>query len=122
VEVTGSGPPGPAVASPRSSSGCLAAIFCRAAALKASSSASSCADPMCSMLRDPRREDQTTCTAVAPDFVFTVRTYGTGPLYGPARQASGSPGNQPLRTGVTRTGTPPPGETARQLEAPPSRC
>jgi hypothetical protein len=70
------------------------------------------------MLRDPRREDQTTCTAAAPDFVFTVRTYGTGPLYGPARQASGSPGNQPPRTGVTRTGTPPPGETARQLEAP----
>jgi hypothetical protein len=27
-----------------------------------------------------------------PDFVFTVRTYGTGPLYGPARQASGSTG------------------------------
>jgi hypothetical protein len=22
-------------------------------------------------------------TAVAPDFVFTVRTYGTSPLYGP---------------------------------------
>jgi hypothetical protein len=51
-----------------------------------------CADPMCSMLRDPRREDQTTCTAVAPDFVFTVRTYGTGPLHGPARQAPGLTG------------------------------
>jgi hypothetical protein len=35
---------------------------------------------MCSMRRAPRRDDQTTCTAVAPDFVFTVRTYGTGPL------------------------------------------
>jgi len=44
------------------------------------------------MLRDPRCDDQTTCTAVAPDFVFTVRTYGTGPLYGPARQAAGSTG------------------------------
>jgi hypothetical protein len=36
-------------------------------------SASPCADPMCSMLRDPRREDLTTCTAVAPGAVFTVR-------------------------------------------------
>jgi hypothetical protein len=26
---------------------------------------------------------QTTCTAVAPDVVFTVRMYGTRPLYGP---------------------------------------
>ena len=31
----------------------------------------------------PRREDHTTCTAVAPDVVFTVRMYGTRPLYGP---------------------------------------
>jgi hypothetical protein len=31
----------------------------------------------------PRREDHTTCTAVAPDVVFTVRTYGTRPLYEP---------------------------------------
>jgi hypothetical protein len=38
---------------------------------------------MCSMRREPRRDDHTTCTAVAPDFVLTVRTYGTGPLYGP---------------------------------------
>ena len=90
--MTGSGPDGPAARSPRSSSSCPAAIFCRAAAFRASSSASSCADPMCSMLRDPRCDDQTTCTAVAPDFVFTVRTYGTGPLYGPARQASGLTG------------------------------
>jgi hypothetical protein len=35
------------------------------------------------MFRDPRREDHTTCTAVAPDVVFTVRMYGTRPLYGP---------------------------------------
>jgi hypothetical protein len=56
----------------------------RAAAFSASSSASSCAGPMCSISRDPRRDDHTTCTAVAPDFVFTVRTYGTSQLYGPS--------------------------------------
>ena len=39
--------------------------------------------PRCSISRDPRREDHTTCTAVAPDVVFTVRMYGTRPLYGP---------------------------------------
>jgi hypothetical protein len=33
----------------------------------------------------PRRDEYTTCTAVAPDPVFTVRTYGdTGQVYGPA--------------------------------------
>ena len=37
---------------------------------------------MCSIPRDPRRDEYTTCTAVAPDFVFTVRTYGTSPPYG----------------------------------------
>ena len=26
---------------------------------------------------EPRREDQTICTAIAPDAVFTVRTYAT---------------------------------------------
>ena len=46
------------------------------------SSASSCADPRCSISCDPRRDDHTTCAAVAPDFVFTVRRYGTGSLYG----------------------------------------
>jgi hypothetical protein len=29
---------------------------------------------MCSMFRDPRRDDHTTWTAVAPEAVFTVRT------------------------------------------------
>ena len=38
---------------------------------------------MCSMLREPRLDDRKTRTAVAPDFVLTVRTYGTSPLYGP---------------------------------------
>ena len=37
---------------------------------------------MCSIPCDPRRDEYTTCTAVAPDFVFTVLTYGTSPLYG----------------------------------------
>jgi hypothetical protein len=42
-----------------------------------------CADPKCSISRDPRREEYTICTAVAPDDVFTVRTYGTRQLYEP---------------------------------------
>src|SRR6266511_369514 len=51
-------------------------------------SASSWADPMCSMSRDPRREECTICTALAPDAVFTVRTYGdTGIPYGPGLSA-----------------------------------
>jgi hypothetical protein len=41
------------------------------------------AEPMCSISRDPRCQEQTICAAVAPDAVFTVRTYGTGPPYGP---------------------------------------
>lgn len=35
-----------------------------------------CADPRCSISRDPRREECTICTAVAPDDAFTVRRYG----------------------------------------------
>ena len=31
----------------------------------------------------PAWKEYTICTAVAPDAVLTVRTYGTGPLYGP---------------------------------------
>jgi DNA polymerase III subunit beta len=33
------------------------------------------------MFRDPRRDDHTICTTAAPDFAFTVRTYGTRPPY-----------------------------------------
>lgn len=58
-----------------------AAIRCCTAAFSASSSASWCADPRCPIARDPRREDHTTYTAVAPDVVFTVRMYGIWPLY-----------------------------------------
>jgi hypothetical protein len=81
-EVIGSGPP-PClpVSMPRPSSNCPAIIRCRAAAFSASSSTSSCADPRCSIARNPRREDHTTCTA--PNVVFTVRIYGTRPLYEP---------------------------------------
>ena len=32
--------------------------------------------------RDPRRDDQTICTAVAPEAVRTVRTYATDAGYG----------------------------------------
>ncbi len=39
-------------------------------------SASLCAEPRWSISRDPRREEYTICTAVTPEDVFTVRTYG----------------------------------------------
>ena len=42
---------------------------------------------MCSIERDPRRDDHTTCTAVAPELVFTVRTYATQAPYGPPPSA-----------------------------------
>jgi hypothetical protein len=32
---------------------------------------------MCSIERDPRRDDHTICTDVAPELVLTVRTYAT---------------------------------------------
>jgi hypothetical protein len=54
---------------------------------------------MCSMSRDPRREECTICTARAPDAVLTVRTYGdTGPLYEHRFSAhiSPSPATKPL--------------------------
>jgi hypothetical protein len=45
-----------------------------AAAFSAANSTSSCPEPRCSIEREPLRQDHTTCTAVAPDDVFTVRT------------------------------------------------
>ena len=54
-----------------------------AAALSAASSASSWAEPRCSIERDPRREDHTICTAVAPEAVFTVRMLATAAAYEP---------------------------------------
>jgi hypothetical protein len=49
----------------------------RAAAFSASNWGSLRAEPRCSIWRDPFREDHAICTAVAPDAVFTVRTYAT---------------------------------------------
>lgn len=42
---------------------------------------------MCSIERDPRRDDHTICTAVAPELVFTVRTYATTAPYDPTPSA-----------------------------------
>jgi hypothetical protein len=101
-DVIGNGPAGPGPSSPRSSSSCPAAIRCCAAAFSASSAASSCADPRCSIWCAPRREDQTTCTAVAPDVVFMVRTYGTRPLYGPRLVRKFSSSEPKTRRSATR--------------------
>jgi hypothetical protein len=67
------------VSSPGSSSACPPASRFGAAAFSASSSRSSWADPTCSILRAPRREPHTICTAVAPDAVLTVRMSTTTP-------------------------------------------
>jgi hypothetical protein len=56
------------------------------------------AEPMCSISRDPRRDEWTICTAVAPDVVFTVRRYGdTGPAYGRRLVRNFSDHEQPTR-------------------------
>jgi hypothetical protein len=39
---------------------------------------------MCSIEREPRRQDHTICTAVAPEAVFVVRRKDTSTAYGPA--------------------------------------
>lgn len=52
---------------------------CRARAFNTSKSSGVCADPMWSICFDPREDPHTTCTAVAPDAVFTVLTYGLTP-------------------------------------------
>jgi hypothetical protein len=39
----------------------------------------------CSIERDPRRQDHTICTVVAPGTVFTVRTKASSVAYGPLR-------------------------------------
>jgi hypothetical protein len=50
----------------------------RAVGFKTARSESSCAEPMCSMSRDPGREECTTCAAVAADAVCTVPTLSIG--------------------------------------------
>ena len=67
-----------------SSSACRAANRAAAAVFNAANSTSSWAEPMCSIEREPRLQDQTICTAVAPQAVFTVRTKATSTAYGPA--------------------------------------
>ena len=57
------------------------------ASFSASNSPSSCAKPMYSISRDPRREDHTIWTAVAPDEVLTLRTYATTRDYEPRPSA-----------------------------------
>jgi hypothetical protein len=47
------------------------------AAFSTATSAPSLAQPRCSTARDPRRENHTTYTAVAPKAVFTMRTLAT---------------------------------------------
>ena len=49
---------------------------------------------MCSISLDPRCEEYTIWTAVAPDAVFTVRTYGTRQLYGAGLVRKSSPATQ----------------------------
>jgi hypothetical protein len=67
----------PAVPTASSSSCWPPASRCAPAALSASNSRSSCADPTCSIRRAPRRLGYTICTAVAPRRGLDVRTYAT---------------------------------------------
>jgi len=84
--------------------GCAcAARRCRAAAFSNSTCAPSCADPRCSISRDPQWEEYTICTAVAPDDVFTVRTYGdTRQPYGHPPSAHFQPHKPRNRRSATR--------------------
>ena len=59
--------------SPKSRVSWPACSRCRATAFNTSTSSGVCADPMCSMSRDPRRLECTIWTAVARLAVFTVR-------------------------------------------------
>jgi hypothetical protein len=59
---------------------------------------------MCSMSRDPRRDEYTICTAVTRDAVFTVRTYRTRPLYDPGLVANPLP---PRRVPAGQRDAPP---------------
>src|SRR6185312_7089472 len=67
---------------PRSSSACPAEIRSAATVFNAATSSSLRAEPRCSLRREPRRENHTTWTAVAPELVRTVRTYATTAGYG----------------------------------------
>ena len=71
VIVNGSEPVGGLT--PKSRKAWLAASSPAAAAFGAANSSSSWADPTRPIEREPRREDHTICTVVAPEAVFTVR-------------------------------------------------
>jgi hypothetical protein len=82
-EMIGNGSDADCVVTPRSSSAWPAANRWAAAAFKAARAASSAAEPMCSIERDPRRDDHTTCTAVAQNWsspcAHTPRRHLTAP-------------------------------------------
>jgi hypothetical protein len=61
----------------------IAGRLCRSTAtsFNAATSSSLCPEPRCSIRREPRREDHTTWTALAPEDVRTVRTYATAAGY-----------------------------------------
>ena len=62
-------------------------------------------------MREPFREDHTICTAVAPEAVFTVRTYATTAPYGPTISAQISDRPTPKTAGQRPIITP----TARKV-------
>jgi hypothetical protein len=72
-----------------------------ATAFNAANSPASCAEPRCSFCREPHREDHTTCTAITPDAVRTVRTYATEAGYGPRLVRKSRPA-RPLRASKHR--------------------
>ena len=73
---------------------------------------------MCSISRDPRCQEYTICTAVAPDAVFTVRTYGTRQLHGPGLVCKSS--SAELRTSRSQRSRQPRTRIVSQLRAEPA--
>jgi hypothetical protein len=55
------------------------------------------------MRREPRREDHTICTAIAPELVFTVRTYATTAPYEPRLVRTFWPAIEQNRRSATRS-------------------
>lgn len=54
------------------------------------------------MRREPRRDDYTICTAIAPQAVFTVRTYATTEPYEPDLVRTFRPAAEQSRRSATR--------------------
>ncbi len=95
----------------QASTGCRPSRACPArsatdarSGLSNSTSASSCADPTCSISREPRLNEYTICTAVAPDDVFTVSTCGDIRAAGGGVETSGGPPGQVSGPGAFITG------------------